>query len=197
MTTPTLQTLNDAIDVSILQQHPALESVNEAYLTRLKGVAASRIEKECRRRFVKQAFQWTVSGQGDDRIIVPNIPLISVDKVTVTADDGVVTEILAAEFRFDPWGEIHFKPNTQTGYYYYYYRFFPRSFRNVLIDYTAGFDPLPDEIVEAVVQLTVYLATTKPEAASEKLGEYAITYRDEAGGLPANVRMLIGPYRLL
>lgn len=112
---------------------------DDALLTRMITAASAWIDTYVSRPLAKASFTQTFDGVGGMRQCLPFGPIVSVESVRV--DD---IEIDSSRWRSDAYGVI-----LKGGW-------FTRGFGNVEISYTAGYDPIPDDIVQCCIDIVAF-----------------------------------------
>jgi len=192
--------MSDLITISRARQAPQLARLDPTLLGSLVSAASARIERYCRRLLAAEDRTELHDGDGTGNLFLRTFPVVEIDSVTVTDADGQSEtydgDSLVVNERT---GELRFAPDAAR-------LRFPAGFQNVVVAYTAGFDPIPADVQEAAVQLCCWLAASlakDPTASSERLGDYQVSYAaggtqlDGQDGLPAAVRQLLAPYRAM
>lgn len=155
-----------------------LEALEQAQIRALTEAATTWIEK-----YTNRVFRSTVyvdeahDGNGELYIYVKNPPLITLTQVTIqeTSFSGATTSTDFAASKFDTntdTGKIKFKPGSflSSGA-----SKFTEGFQNVLIDYTGGFDPIPEPIKLVAAEFIVEMFDPSEKVGGiekEKLGNY-------------------------
>ncbi len=175
---------------------PVLADAEPAYIVELVSTASELIIRYCRRDFVRTAYNDEVyDGNGSRVLTLRQFPVLELTEVKIVEHDGAEIACDGDNYRVDrDVGEIRPRPDCDCDYCY-----FPRGFRNVLVTYIAGFDPVPADIQEACAQTAAWLFSTGSAAANVdawKLGDASVSYRgDGAQPLPTAIRQMLGPYR--
>jgi hypothetical protein len=116
-------------------------TVDDAELSRLITAASAFVRSYCGRDFSSQSYSQVWSGKGAVQMPFRQYPVtavasLTIDGVTVPPSDGVTPGYV-----FDD----HFL--MLMGYR------FTRGFNNVQVSYTAGFDPIPYDLEQVVIEL--------------------------------------------
>lgn len=141
----------------------------------ITGVSAE-MQSFASRNFVSQPYSVTLSGQGGDRLNLPNTPISSVESVAV---DGLNIPSAGNPTSF---GFVF----SETQILLRGYRFC-RGVQNIQIAYTAGYTPVPADIAraanEGILAVAAALDAGDPRAISLKAGGSAITFARDSGEL--------------
>lgn len=158
------------------QMQPFMESIDLFIQT-----ASEQVEAYCERKFELQEHVEVLYGTGNNRILVDQYPVQSVDTITYEDDFGGSWTVDTNYIRVHPSGVLEWKfPVTQGPW---------RRDRIYTITYTAGFDPVPGPIKHATALWTTELlrpnfAGPTPERpaelvpfTTEQIGEMLENYR--------------------
>ena len=181
-----------------------LNTPEQAQLRALAVAATVWIEKYCNRIFRKTTYTNEAhNGTGELYILVFNPPLITLTQVTIQesnfSGDSVLTDFAASKFDTKlSTGKIRFKPNSflasTTG-------LFSEGFQNILIDYTGGFDSVPEpvKLVAADFIIEMFDPSEKPQGIEkEKLGNYFYSKGTSYfQNLTFTTKKILDSYRLL
>ncbi len=170
-----------------------LADVDEDRLSELAAAASALVERHCKRRFALSAYlDEEYEGDGTATLFLRNFPVVQLDSLKLVHADGWQIEIPPAGLVVQAaTGRISFRPGTPYGR-------FVRPPAKVMVSYTAGFDPVPGEVIEAAAQTAAWLyskAERDPDASAERLGDYARDYTRNTEPLPAAARALVATYR--
>ncbi len=172
----------DLVTRARAQLNPALAGVSDAYLDIQITAASTQIQRWCNRFFTSQEFIQKRDGEGYQTIFLPNFPVTVITQVDFRSQDGTITAVMpngatvSDYFFIGDGGEIDFVRNNPSDFIR-----FPEGFKNILITYTGGFSPVPEDIQEACVEQIVFLIEQGSASASvktEKLGDYSKTFFD-------------------
>jgi hypothetical protein len=135
-------------------------------LSRLITAASGFMTRYCNRPFVSQACTEARDGTGSARMLFANYPVSAVASVTVNGQSIPPGSSVAAGFYF-----------TDTVLVLNGYRF-RRGYANVQVSYTAGFDPIPDEIEQACIELITFRYREKDRTgkASEGMAQQTTAF---------------------
>jgi hypothetical protein len=178
-----------------LKQLPSLAEADEAYLTSLATAACAAVERYCKRTFALTTHTDEAhDGDGSRDIFVRNFPVTDLDKVTIAGDAGDV-DISAGDFETSAaTGRLRLKSEASCGY-----AGLPVGLANVLVTYTAGFSPVPGDVIEGAAQLAAHLhakASRADGVRSERLGQFSRSFHNmRKNEIPGCVRLLLAPYR--
>jgi hypothetical protein len=144
----TLENLKPMINVAINN------TADDPMLTRLILAASSLIDRFCNRSFTLQSYTEIRNGNGKNRLVLKNAPIVTVTQVVVNgvgytqmAEPAVgVFASNGATFAFEEQQIVLVGGR------------FIQGVKNVLIQYTAGFDPVPDDVEQACIDIvtTIY-----------------------------------------
>ena len=161
--------------------NPGLSSSTDRILSVLEAVSAS----------VRDWCGWHVApslnchfvGNGEGQLLMlPCMGVSAVDSVTINGTDAVAFEWTAA-------GMVRLTSGR-----------FPCGWRNVEVDFTAGFTA--DSIGAVVAQIAANMLVASPGVAEEHIGSAGITYNRTGNGITGGVsllerdRELLAPYKL-
>ena len=155
-----------------------LEAAKQAQLNALADTATTWIEKYCNRVFRRTVYNDEAhNGNSELWIYVNNPPIISLGTITIqeTSFIGDSTSTDYAASKFDTklgTGKIRFKPGSflSSGG-----GLFSGGFQNILIDYTGGFDPVPEPVKLVASQFIIEMFDPSEDIRGiekEKLGNY-------------------------
>ncbi len=177
------------------RQAPALNGLENDYLSALIEAASAAIEKYCGREFAESERTETYDGDGSRELFVRTFPLGALETVTVV--DADETEYDGDGFRLDTRiGRI--VPKIGAGL-----SRFPAGVQNLRVTYTGGFSTIPADVQEACVQTVQAMrgATSDSNDAgmqSERIGDYSyVRFDASTHGLTPSVKALLAPYRVL
>ncbi len=183
------------VDVTRAQQAGSLASVASGTISVLASAATAAIERYCHREFASASRTETYDGDGTDELILRGFPVVSIDAVTITDDDGTEYDVDTDDLDFNAnTGLLFFAPDAEGDWDYW-----PKGRQNIEVEYTAGFSGVPADVQEACVELMAVMysqASRDPTLTSERLGDWQAsygTYLDQQG-LPGNVVRLLAPY---
>jgi hypothetical protein len=159
---------------------------DDELLTELIARVSAGIVAYCGREFALGDYAEYHDGDGSDTLLLAQRP---VTQVTMLSQDGA--EVAAADFVVYPEvGVAQLKSGV-----------FGRGARNVYVSYRAGYATIPGDVEQAAVEWVARLyaaggAAAGRAIASERAGDYAVTYEGEAGDMPEGVRAALEPYRM-
>lgn len=168
-----------------------LNGLSAARLTDLLAFATDWLESRCSRTLIQATMRETYDGDGSRSLVLKQFPVDSLTTVTITDDDGTEYDIATDQFRVNAvTGVMLFKPDADDDYTY-----FPEGFQNVAIVYVAGYETVPDDLQEAAIELMEQVVTLSPGVKGERLGDYAVTFRDAASQMSAHFWAVVARYR--
>lgn len=165
------------------------DTANDAWLTKVIARCSRQAERYCNRIFVPQGYADSFmgnSGNAGDPLILSQAP-IDPDTL-VTTLDGTVLD--AAEYALDAFAGL-------------LYRTAGWSMSNsLLVAYTAGFDPVPPDVEQAVLNLCVGENASRGRdpmlRSSENPGigrqEYWVGGLPGGAAIPPEIAALLDPY---
>jgi hypothetical protein len=171
--------------LSAVQRYLGLSAgTDDELLTELVARASDGIRSYCRRDLAAADFCEWHDGDGSDTVLLAQRP---VAEVFALSEDGA--ETAAEDFVVYPEaGMVRLRSGV-----------FGRGARSVYVGYRAGYDSIPGEVEQAAIAWAAALYQARGAGgrtvASERVGDYAITY-DGGEGLPADVRAALEPYRI-
>lgn len=157
----------------------------DALLQRMIDAASVTIEKYCQRKFLQANYTEVKDGTGQPRMTVRNIPMTAVASVTVNDKPIPVRPSATGNgFVFDEYGV------KLTGYT------FTDGYQNVVIQYTAGFAAVPDDVDMACCELVGlrYKTIDRLGVSSKSLAGESISFN--MGDFSDPVRRTLEQYRV-
>ncbi len=184
--------------VPLISQDELLAAVpklaTRADLDALIGAATVAIEKHCDRTFsFATEIAEYLDGNNRPTLWLARPPIaailsVSVNGVALDNTDGNAWtydpntgELIRGEGQYDP----RFAP------------WWAKGFRNVLVTYNGGFNPVPDDVKSAAVAMVKWITDAyriTGALSSEKIGDYQYAAAPGAG-FPASVAAILAPYR--
>lgn len=157
-----------------------LDDSEYARIERIVNAASARLERAANTVFRTRAVTKTFDGDGTPVLDLPG-PAIAVHWVTV---DGKVQDAAAYVVDTDLGRVI------ATGGW-------PLGLRNIQVNATLGYDPVPHEVREACLLLVRRMASPSSDLHSEHIGDYGYTKFEPSGegDLPDDVEALVLPFR--
>jgi uncharacterized phiE125 gp8 family phage protein len=159
-------------------------SADDSLLSRLLESESTFFEAQCGRTFVTASYTEVRSGHGRTTMVPREDPIVSVTSVAV---DGQ-TIPSASSYDAEGWrvfeGAIHLNGHA-----------FTRGTGNVTLVYVAGFDPVPADVQQAVIELAAlkYRDRRHIGKGAESMGGMSVTYLPSL--VPASVQAVIDAYR--
>ena len=190
MTEPTFATVSDLED---LLQVPITTEVQIASAERALREATAAVQNYCRQVLFRVAGDPVLlDGPGRARLLLPELPVISVEKVV---ENGVEL-VQGVDYLLGNHGLL-----VRVG------RVWPAGVRNVAVTYTHGYaDPLPEDLrgVCARVASRVYQAGLRAAetlgvsgVSSKTIGDFSVSFTAESGGGTGEGTMGVSSARLL
>lgn len=186
--------VQDVIDVC---SWPNFGQVTASAQTRLINAASKRIDHVCRRPlgFGQQMVTETISSKNRQSLWLKTRPVITVASITVngTALDNTYNDAWTFNpdtgklVRGDGMDDTRFTP------------WFPAGEQNIVVQYWAGYSPIPDEIVTAAAFYVKYLyeqGKVSGVYSSESIGDYSYSLRETAlaSTVPPHILALLADY---
>lgn len=165
------------------------DTAQDTWLAKVITRTSQQAERYCGRIFAQQDYQDTFGiVNGDGVLILGQAP---VDVTLVNIDS---TDLAASDFIADVNAGLLYRATE------------PRcwvSTSSILVQYTAGFSPIPDDVQQAVIQLVVmaYRSRTRDPMLRERetpgLGRESFWIGPAPGEniLPGDIASLLNPYR--
>lgn len=188
---------NSLISAAELERIAQITIADTDYKTTLINIASDFIERYCDRKFIKTTYTKEIyNGNGCVDLYLNNYPIV-IGTVTVEAWD-VYNDIVSYEFTEHEDYLVYLEEGR-----IYKYTTWVKGHQNYRITYDAGYliTTVPYDLKLACAKSAAFLYsfTNKDGVASEKMGQYSITY-DKApavNGIPlsAEVINLLGLYR--
>lgn len=169
--------------------------------TALIPKVSAAIEAFCARTFGQAVYTENRNGNGADRIVVRNRPLIGVTSVTINTlavppapdaasfgyvfDDTMIYIRMGQRLSPPPAGATGGFPVS-----------FERGIQNVVLVYTGGYATVPADVNQAACEWIAYKTAkrTRLDKKSESLGQQTVGF--DLSGMPDAVKALLGPYRI-
>lgn len=152
---------------------------DDALINSLNTRVSAFVESFCNRTFLSATHIEFHDGRPDqaEQVLLDNFPVIS---ITTVHDDlnhiyGADSLIPAASIIVhDDTGVLRRADGI----------FFTEGFKNIRIEYVAGFTATPPDLEQAVIEIIAVKVRNRGKGAekSEKLGRWSVTYRDAGGG---------------
>lgn len=143
----------------------------------LINAASNAIETYCRRTFKANTYTDIKDGTGNTKLILKNYPIKSITSLKIY--DSLVTD-----FTFEGDNGIVYR---KSGW--------PLDEKNIEINYTSGYDVIPDDIELACIYLIKSLINEEQNKQSERIGDYSVTYVVTESNMPRVCKSLLDPYR--
>lgn len=160
------------------QNRIAIQGQEDYALGSLLERATSFIENQCNRIFEATSLEETYDGDGTDTLHLRNYPVSSISKIE-NYNDGSWGKVDSSDYRLDSTsGRVLKKSGLWSD-----------GFNNYKVNYTAGFDPVPESLKDLVLEVAAsmwYKEGGNPRVVSEKIGSYQTEYIEAA--LPSEIR---------
>lgn len=165
---------------------PGVTTADEL-LERLLDAASNWLESQTRREFAEKEYTEWFDGDGSAAITPANYPITSITSLTIdgvatalwTEQTGVGAAIVSGRIElFDPNGLL----------------VFTKGRRNVKLVYKANFNPVPPDVVQAVIELVAwrYREKDRPGQNSQSGGNTTVSFSQAAA--PRSVLDVIEAY---
>lgn len=182
------------IDLAEIMEHmPDVLDTEVKYLERLINAASDRLEHACHRPFISRSFLRRFDGTGDQFMVIPEIPVVSVSAVSTYSADEVETALTTVQFKLiDP----------RAGILKRIQGIWPKGKFNVEITYTAGLAAtkaeIPDDLKQAVKILVSQWFVNRDGAVESRIGDISTSYGKGSLAwqepLPTEIAALISSY---
>ena len=196
MALPDLCTLAD-----VKQWLGITDALSDALLTSLITRSSQGIRTWLARDLTEATLTENYDGTGTSRLSLRAFPVTAVSSVIV---NGLVVPAASSPvvygYMFDKFGIYltglnavggNLVPNMWVGSY------FPRANQNVQVVYTAGFNPMPDDITQACIEQVGYKSMQRKHIGkkSENISAGGMGTSYQEGLLAPEVRGMLGQYR--
>lgn len=180
----------------VLARWPKFSSYSSDVQAALISDCSALIQKQTRITFAVTQYTELIDGKNYPRIWVSNKPIVAIIGVSVNEEPLDTTQ--GWDYIFDPLqGEI------LRGIGQYDPRFavwWPAGRRNIEVVYTAGYNPIPDDVKRATVitmQSYAALMNVSMTYKSESIGDYNYTLADlpSFNNIPAPAMAILGNYQ--
>lgn len=186
--------VQDVIDVC---DWPNFGQLTASAQTRLINAASKRVDHVCRRPlgFSQQMVTETINGRNNAALWLKTRPIISVNSVTIngSALDNSYNTAWCVDpatgklVRGDGQDDTRFVP------------WFPAGEQNIVVQYWAGYQTIPDEVVVATAQYVKYLYEQGKVSgiySSESIGDYSYSLRETvlASTVPPHILAMLADY---
>jgi len=178
-----------------VQLVPDLSNINVGYLSSLINASESIIETYTNKIFNNQILTEIYNGNSSTTLKLDKFPVTSVTSVTVVdQSDDSSTVYNGSVFYVDlVTGVIRFNQNNVDPANA---NVFLSGFQNITVVYVAGYTTVPEDIIQAVIQLILFFNNNAGGIKSEKIGDYAVSYSGSSGNnLPQYIKNMLDPYR--
>lgn len=127
---------------------------------------------------ISPILECTFTGRGDGQLLM--LPAMGVQGITALTVDGETSD----DYQWDDGGMIRLNNGA-----------FPRSFRSVVCEYSAGIES--PELAQIVSQIAANALVAAPGVNSESAGNVSISYNKTGDGITGGVSLLARDYALL
>jgi hypothetical protein len=170
------------------------DTANDAWLTKVIARCSRQAERYCNRVFVLQGYSDTFTGnataENGEPLILSQAP---VDPATfsITIDDAA---LVSTDYGLDQYAGLVYRVTDPTRW---------TSSVSLVVQYTAGYDPIPDDVQQAVLDLCTMDNSGRGRDPMLRASELPGLGRQEywVGGLPGGATIpqdiagLLNPYR--
>lgn len=182
---PDADTVVLALDSSAFANYTGGGQIEDAATLRLVAGASAAIEQWCNRRFAAAERTEIFDGRGDTWLRPGEGPILSIASLSI--DGAAISPITgdAAGWYLDSGrGRILLRG-----------LLFSRGVQNIALTYTAGFDPIPEDVQTACLELAQHRRAerTSRGVQSESLAGQSITWGARA--MPWSVEKALDSYR--
>jgi len=134
--------------VARARRKPAFAGISAELVSDFLADAERSVEKYCDRELNLIARTEVYNGNDAPAFYLRVAPVVSIASITVTDRNGDSEVLAADDYLFDPRnGKVQFGPDNSSSF-----GLWPRlPLQNISVVYTAGHDPIPDDIQEAVI----------------------------------------------
>jgi len=170
-------------------------TADDAAITALITQASGQIEQYCNRTFAQAAYTETRNGRDTETLYMRQQPIVSVQSLTI---DGITIQASpdtrSYGYVFDD-AQLYLR-GTARGPYGQPGRFV-RGFQNITVAYTAGFQTIPADVVQACVELVLWKRAkrTRIDNTSQALGDQQ-TQAYDLSAMPKSVAAALSSYRV-
>lgn len=170
------------------------DTATDAWLTKVIGRSSRQAERYCNRVFVPQGYSDTFRGGGSaddgEPLILSQAP-IDPTTFTITLDAAA---LVAADYGLDQYAGLVYRLTDPMRW---------TSTTSLVVAYTAGYDPIPDDVQQAVLDLCTMENSGRGRDPMMRAQEVPGIGRTEfwVGGLPGgalipqDIASLLNPYR--
>lgn len=182
------------ISSSAVNQYPALSSLSPTSFSALSAAAEAWLVRVLGRNLEPGQYTENFMGFNQPLIFLANTPVVSVDQVTIKADNYVQTYTPASNYyTFTPDGKLSIGPQS-------FWNQLPGwrpGVSNVAVTYTSsGLDqPIQDMLIGSVMNWWQDQANRSGLAQMEVIGSYTYQMRTDIKGIPPAVQAVLYPYR--
>lgn len=136
----------DMIQIYLGTANDPLDYEDQAYTEGLINAVSARANMMTGRKLRSRAATVTLDGNGRDIILLPEFPVDSVAEVRIDTKREFGDETIIPSASYDVYedGRLYVEPRV------------PFARRCVRVTYTAGFEPVPDDLQQAVVESVAY-----------------------------------------
>jgi hypothetical protein len=179
-------------DVREQLQIKSNDTAHDAWLTKVIARTSRQAERYCHRIFALQSYRDTfgsVTGNTGAPLQTGRAPIVTVDALTL--DNGA--QLADTDFTIDqPPGHLYRLGESSAW----------SATTSIIVDYSAGFDPIPDDVQQAVIELCVmeYRGRGRDPMLRDRetpgLGRESFWVGGTPGGstLPGDIAGLLDPY---
>lgn len=136
----------ETVKVYLGTANDPLDEDDREYTEGLINAVSARANMITGRKLKSRTATVTLDGNGRDIILLPEFPVDSVAEVRIDTKREFGDETIVAAGSYDVYedGRLYVEPRV------------PFARRSVRVTYTAGFDPVPDDLQQAVIESVAY-----------------------------------------
>lgn len=174
-------------------------TATDSVLTTLVNNAGAFIERYCNRVFEQASYTETRNGNGASAIFMRNVPIISVQSVSVDGTSvPAAPDAISYGYIFDSnkvylRGDARINPVTP-GIFAGYPPTFSRGIQNITIAYTAGYPTVPMDIAQACIELVAskFAKRMRIDKKSDVLAQETVSF--DLSDMPASVKTTLSQW---
>jgi len=174
---------------------PTANTKEDAAITQILEASSDYIKEYCQRTFIDNFDEEVIEyhdGSYDERIYVEEYPII--DLIYEYSEDGGATYTEGTEFTDYFKGGDYISSGTTAALYN------PTISHNAIkLTYTAGFEDIPAELMQATLDLTEYFRKTEYNPKSSQGASMVERGNNDYSGtfLPAHIHRVLSNYRTI
>jgi|SRR5690554_2744048 len=181
------QTNNDLTTITAVKEYiPEATDDDNDILTKLITRASKFIKNHTDRELNKTVFKEAIDGDNSCELFVSEYPIISVENIKI--NNAIVYE----------------NGTAKDGNNYYIYQdigiirrsiYWPKDFQNIEVNYTAGYETIPEDLEQAVIELVAFKFMNKDfiGLGSHSLGDENLSFKRK--DIPEEILSVIECYK--